>query len=775
MDLPNRKLEEGAGAQAAPARRLVESKTLAQQIVTRVIVATVLLSIFFVAAFLTVSDRLIARDARDNVDRLVENVIPFAAMSAYSTSKFSADAALKLLEGSPWIARARIVDSFGETLAVYDNATISRKGRQSDEQRTIPLRMGSSSEVYGTLFVDIVYRSSWFARFFLYVSVIGIVLTGASIAVLLFAVVHSLVLRPLAQIEKELTNWPDDMHGQFSDYDYGSRELEDLSRAFQKTLDRTATANEDRNRALAMRALLADSIDNALARANIFLASTRDGEEGVPYLYGTSVPPSIRSTIDALTEPGSDIVATLASKKSSAAITTTGRYTDDRKGADVVLAEALLPDKRVWFLTCVDLGDDRRTVVGAEITELKKLSQEAESARRLEAVGVLASGVAHDFNNVLAIIIGALDLYGRTIDPTPMQVQIALRAARRGSMVTRMLLDASHADISPYEALDIADFVHETAAQIVNLFDGVYLLDVDLQTDGHVAADGGQLQTTLINLVINARDASAPGAVITFRTRAATIPEIVESGLNRSEDYVVFEIVDKGVGIASDVLPRVFEPFFTTKERGRGTGLGLAMARSFAARSRGKIMLRSDAGVGTQVRLILPRHTSEPIGVERQAPALRAQRRLQGRRILVVEDEAEFLRTLTDYIGMEGGVATGVGALAHALVAIAGENPPFDIVVSDVMLPDGLGVALLDAAVDGKLKCPVILMGGNFDPLSLTSRQSEALAGLLRKPFLFDEFTEALVQALSNAKADAPTPGASEVSNAQSRIVKDQS
>lgn len=730
-------------------RSVKKNRSIGFQVGLQVVIATTLLSISFAAVFVAAASRLIVADAKTNTDQIIANVIPFAEMAAYSTSKFSAASALKLLSGSPSIAKAEIIDNFDDVLASYVNQELNEGAASGRELRRIDLHLGAGKQVYGVLKLDIVYRANRFARFFLYAGVGSIVLTSLSLAFILFAVFRSRVLQPVMRLKRNLSEWPAAAPEiALLDQDFGSLELDELSQTFQEALRRNVSANEERNRALSQRALIADAVNSALARADIFLAATGEGRDDRRMAFGAQIPAPMSNIIDELTAVGSDVGRVCEANSSGATVAMARRNPDGRNDGynDVTFVEVALRDGRVWTLTCVDLDRDRRAVVGAETTELKKLSQEAESARRLEAVGVLASGVAHDFNNVLAVIIGALGLYERSVEPMPKLLIAALRAARRGAQVTRLLLDASRSDARAYGAVAISEITEEIELELKNILGPTPALNIRVETDSFVIAEASQLHTTLVNLIVNARDASESGHLVALSIRDATADEVRAQDLPRKCDFIVISIRDRGAGIPNDVLPRVFEPFYSTKRRGQGTGLGLALARSFALRSQGKILLHSERGIGTEVSLYLP---SRKRVVTHKPSARNVDDRigqLKGKRILVVEDEHELLDSLLEYLDFEGCHATGVGTLQEAM-SIVGSNaaPPFDIILSDIVLPDGSGVTLLDYAATKLISSHIVLMGGNFDIHSLTTDQSSAMKAFLRKPFSLDEIAETIL------------------------------
>ncbi|MFV0296437.1 MAG: ATP-binding protein [Hyphomicrobiaceae bacterium] len=726
-----------------------KNRSLGRQVGLHVIVVTALLSISFTAIFVSAASRLIVADAKTGVDQVIANVVPFAEMAAYSTSKFSAAAALKLLSGSPWVARARIVDSFDDELASYRNPEIKDQPLSGLERRRINLNLGAGNQIYGVLEIDIVYRANKFARFFLYAGVGAIVLTSLSLAYLLFAVFQRRVVQPVTRLKSQLSDWPTTSPTKpLSHQDFGSQELDELSRTFQDALQRSIQANEERNRALAQRALIADAVNGALARADIFLATTGEEQNDQRMTFGAEIPDPMSGIIDSLTTANSDINRVVNAKSWDATVSMARRKTDSRDDGreGVTIVEVALPDERVWTLTCVDLDLQRRAVVGTETTELRKLSHEAEAARRLEAIGVLASGVAHDFNNVLAIIISAIGLHERATGSMPENLSTALRAAHRGAQVTRQLLDASRSDPRVYGAVDLSQLIDEIEPELRNILGTATPLNIRIETNSFVIAEAGQLHNTLVNLCVNARDASEPGNPIELLMRDATPDELRAEDLPHEHDFIVITISDSGVAIPKHVLPHIFEPFYTTKKRGQGTGLGLPLARSFALRSQGKIRLQSEPGIGTLVSLYLPSR-KRIVSQTSSGPEMPGhEKRIEGLKVLVIEDEHDLLDSLLEFFRIEGCHVAGAGTLREAITLIeTGSEPPFDIILSDIVLPDGSGVTLLDYVTSRTFPGQIILMGGNFDVDQLTPTQSRSMKAFLKKPFSLDEIVETIL------------------------------
>ena len=254
-----------------------------------------------------------------------------------------------------------------------------------------------------------------------------------------------------------------------------------------------------------------------------------------------------------------------------------------------------------------------------EMLERERAEEALRHAQKMEAVGQLTGGIAHDFNNMLTGIIASLDLMKRyiaagRIDEVERFTDAAVNSAQRAAALTNRLLTFSRRQSLDRKPLDPNQLVRSLQA----LFSSTKGVHIDLilelgQNIWPVNTDTGQLESALLNLIINARDAMPDGGTLSVKTTNSFLDgsainslEAVESG-----DYVMFEVSDTGTGMSPQTLAKAFDPFFTTKPVGVGTGLGLSMIYGFAQQSGGHVSLTSEMGVGTCVRVYLPRHVDE--------------------------------------------------------------------------------------------------------------------------------------------------------------------
>jgi PAS domain S-box-containing protein len=366
-------------------------------------------------------------------------------------------------------------------------------------------------------------------------------------------------------------------------------------------------------------------------------------------------------------------------------------------------------------------------------------------AQKLEAVGQLTGGVAHDFNNLLTIIIGALDLMQRHPDDAARRermVEAAQGAARRGERLTQQLLAFSRRQALKPERLNVDALLSESEPLLRRAVgEAVNLSMAPGAPDAVAFVDPSQFEAAVMNLVVNARDATPPGGSIrveTFRCSvAAGQIEDLDAG-----DYLCVAVHDTGEGMNADVAARVFEPFFTTKETGRGTGLGLSQAYGFARQSGGAIAIESTPGQGATVRIYLPFADGVAEDVSCPGPGPDKTARGPALKVLLVEDDPAVGDMVEAMLTDLGHAVVRAERPAEAL-KILRRKLPFDLMLTDVVMPGGKsGVDLAHDAVKLRPGLPIILSSGYTGetlnaaaqapwPLLLKPYSSEALAATI--------------------------------------------
>jgi PAS domain S-box-containing protein len=427
--------------------------------------------------------------------------------------------------------------------------------------------------------------------------------------------------------------------------------------------------------------------------------------------------------------------------------------------------------RRLAHCTVVDITERKR----AE-TELRRLTADLEArvreevaaretaqaraaqAERMHALGQLAGGIAHDFNNVLQAVHGSGSMIARRateVEAVRRYARILVEAADRGASITRRLLAfARRGDLRavPIEPAGILEGMRDILAPTLG---AAITIAVDARSGlPMVLADRSQLETALVNLAANARDAMPRGGTLTL---AAATEVVAPGNVHRANlaagSYVCLSVADTGEGIQPDVLARLFQPFFTTKAPGRGTGLGLAMVKGFAEQSGGGVAVESTPGLGTQVKLWLPQAAEAATdgaagdSVNADGAASDASRT----RVLVVDDDALVLETVAAQLEDAGFAVTTAGGGLQAL-ALLDEGMVADAMVSDLSMPGMDGVTLIqEAQARQPAMAAILLTGYAGDSVSLAvGRRVKGPFALMRKPSSGSELADRISALLAD-------------------------
>jgi two-component system cell cycle sensor histidine kinase/response regulator CckA len=369
------------------------------------------------------------------------------------------------------------------------------------------------------------------------------------------------------------------------------------------------------------------------------------------------------------------------------------------------------------------------------------LEDQLLQSQKLEAVGQLAGGVAHDFNNILTAITGYSELAARRLadnDPARADVEEIRKAAERAGALTRQLLAFSRRQVLQPEILDLDAVVADMENMLRRLLGEIIELEVAAGGEpSRVLADRGQIEQVIINLAVNARDAMPRGGRLRICTGLAHIAQTAAARMAEVApgEYVTLTVSDEGAGMTAEVRARIFEPFFTTKPKGKGTGLGLATCFGIVKQSGGHIEVDSELGKGTTFRVYLPRAQGEPAP---QPVAAAAPHGLQGgsERILLVEDEhtvRELAAMVLRDLGYEVTEAAN-GQEALELARTRGDGA-FDLVISDVVMPRMGGPELIERLRELGCRCRAILTSGYTEAEMDTETISAWDAVFLGKPY----------------------------------------
>ena len=373
-----------------------------------------------------------------------------------------------------------------------------------------------------------------------------------------------------------------------------------------------------------------------------------------------------------------------------------------------------------------------------DVTERHATEERLRQSEKMNAVGQLTGGVAHDFNNLLTVVIGNLDLaMDRVHHELRPAIEGALRAAERGAALVRQMLAFSRRQTLIAEALDLNHVVAGMEQMLRRTLGEDVEIVMRLATPLWSAlADRAQVESALLNLAINSRDAMPGGGKLTIETDNAHLDEdyATQNAEVAPGDYVALAVTDTGTGMTQEVLEHAFEPFFTTKEVGKGTGLGLSMIYGFAKQSQGHAKIYSEVGHGTTVRLYLPRKAAT---AQSAVAPVRADRARTGgsETILVVEDDADVRAFVVGQLGDLGYrvIEAADGPQAQRILE---SDQPIDLLFTDVIMPGGMtGRQLADAARAGRPGLKAIFTSGYTENSIVHQGKLDKGVSFLSKPF----------------------------------------
>jgi PAS domain S-box-containing protein len=397
-----------------------------------------------------------------------------------------------------------------------------------------------------------------------------------------------------------------------------------------------------------------------------------------------------------------------------------------------------------WASVVIDaIKEDERLLGFAKITrditerreaalKLERMQKQLAESQKLDALGQLTGGVAHDFNNLLMVIGGSAQVLKKYADDEKSQraIEALESVARRGAALTSQLLTfARRQNVNP-QTVRLKERIDAVREVLNTGVGGAVQLTTDVKDDlWPVKVDVSELETALVNLTINARDAMPDGGAIRISAENATLNDETHKG-----DFVVIRVSDTGAGIPPDVLQKVFDPFFTTKPVGKGTGLGLSQVHGFAYQAGGLVAVASELGEGTAVTISLPRDASGIVADKSLGPASSGSGT-----ILLVEDNPDVAMASAGLLEQLGYAVRWVSNAEAALAEIAGDG--IDLVFSDIVMPGKMDGLALAQAIRGKYpRLPILLATGYSDTLRKTSLGFQ----ILKKPYEIHELSQAL-------------------------------
>ena len=389
--------------------------------------------------------------------------------------------------------------------------------------------------------------------------------------------------------------------------------------------------------------------------------------------------------------------------------------------------------------------EQARQKVAAALSEKAEAEAALMHAQRLDALGRLTGGVAHDFNNLLTVIIGALDVILRHPDDVARRIrlgQAALAAGRRGQRLTAQLLAFARRQPLQPETRELNELIRESEPLLRRAVGQGFTLTVNLcEGKGVARIDPAQFEATLLNLIVNAVDASPAGGEITVQTQRCMVLAGGVAGLAPGE-YFRLSVADRGHGMGPGVVERIFEPFFTTKPPGKGTGLGLSQVYGFVKQSGGEIQVDSAEGRGTAFHIYLPMTSARVEAAPAPVAHIGMMRPLT---ILLVEDDPS-VGAVTETMLADFGHKVHRAANADEAMRILWSQSDLDVLFSDVVMPGEMnGVELAKQAATHRPRLKVLLTSG-YAGESLDESLAQGAWPFLRKPFLSTELAEALVR-----------------------------
>ncbi len=417
--------------------------------------------------------------------------------------------------------------------------------------------------------------------------------------------------------------------------------------------------------------------------------------------------------------------------------------------------ELPVPDGKKSFRVSYipDMEDDGSVsgfvLLALDVTEEKRLQERLEQSQRLEAVGQLSGGIAHDFNNLLGVIVGNLDLAMSRVDGEVRRyLEAALLASERGTSLTHRLLAFARRQTLNPAVIDPNAVIRSMEDMLVRtLGRQIEVKIVPNDAVWSAVVDAHQLESAILNLAINARDAMPAGGKLTIETQnnhleagpAADAADLLPG------DYVVISVTDNGSGMGPETLAHVFEPFYTTKEFGKGSGLGMAMVYGFAKQSEGGVTIYSEEGEGTTVRIYLPSSAEAANGAPPERAAEEPSLGGDGVAVLLVEDDPAVRAVVTGMLRQLNYRVVACEDGEQALACL--EQEEIGVLLTDIVLQGGMsGDRLAEAAQQRIPGLAVLYMSGYAENAAAHHQRIDVGDALLEKPFRLVQLASALAR-----------------------------
>jgi signal transduction histidine kinase/ActR/RegA family two-component response regulator len=429
----------------------------------------------------------------------------------------------------------------------------------------------------------------------------------------------------------------------------------------------------------------------------------------------------------------------------------------------VILGALTLRDTKLLFAAVADANDAlhlaNRKIV-EESQEKRRLEQQLRQSQKLEAIGQLTGGIAHDFNNMLAVIISSLNLLKRRVERGETDfvkfIESAIDGAERAAVLThRLLAFARQQPLAP-QAVDANKFVAGMSDMMRRtLGDAIKVETVLAGGLWRTYVDPSQLESSILNLAVNGRDAMPDGGKLTIETANTSLDDAyVQQNVGvQAGQYVLVSVTDTGVGMPPEVMAKAFDPFFTTKSAGKGTGLGLSQIFGFVKQSGGHIKIYSELGQGTAIKIYLPRffgddaEQSSSVGVSDEPIPMGSADTV----VLIVEDEDRMLRLAVETFRDLGYSVLHADGAEKALRIIDG-HPEIDLLFTDVVMPDMNGRKLAEQALQRVPRLKVIYTTGFSRNAVIHNGVLDRDVNFLPKPFTLEQLARKVKAVLSGAE-----------------------
>ncbi len=388
-----------------------------------------------------------------------------------------------------------------------------------------------------------------------------------------------------------------------------------------------------------------------------------------------------------------------------------------------------------------------------DITEKFRLENELRQAQKMESIGRLAGGVAHDFNNILTTIIGYADLGLKELDeenPMYEMMKEISAAGKRGSSITQQLLSISRKQVLSLQPLSVNDVLTGMEKMLRRLIGEDVELIIRLDPlNTHIRADHSQVIQVLMNLCINARDAMPVGGVLIIETNTMLIDESYTQHhpFITPGQYALLSVSDNGTGMDEETQNHVFEPFFTTKEKNKGTGLGLSTVYGIVKQHNGNVLLYSEPGKGTTFRIFLPAIEAKSVHKEQVPGQLQEELTFRGS-ILVVEDNNELRKLATSILKRFGFTVFDAGIVKNAIEIAKKEEGNIDLLLTDVVMPKMNGRELYDEISKWQPAMEVLFMSGYTDDIISHHGILQEGVHFIQKPFTVQGLIQKIQQVM---------------------------